>query len=164
MFFEFVWQGGQGVLIGESAELTADKTVGKLCCNHLSWVNIYDVHMHGFLFPRKGSFVNNTALGEPKGKGKGKKTTVFPVLQVGGDPYSTLPNVTLYSDKKNIIAPGMLQDFVEIGGKKIDQAEELKAIMISFAKTFTVPYPRKRWLWWIQTAVTSPLATYHTLR
>ena len=58
----------------------------------------------------------------------------------------------------------MLQDFVEIGGKKIDQAEELKAIMISFAKTFTVPYPRKRWLWWIQTAVTSPLATYHTLR
>ena len=41
---------------------------------------------------RKGSFSHNTALGgDSKGKGKGKKSAVvFPVLQVGSDPFSTL--------------------------------------------------------------------------
>ena len=71
-FFEFVWQGGQGVLIGESAELTADKTVGKLCCNHLSWVNIYDVHM-AFFFQGKAHLSTTQLWGSRRAKAKAKR-------------------------------------------------------------------------------------------
>ena len=42
-----------------------------------------------FECPRKGAHCENTGLNQgDKGKGKGKKSNSFPVLQVGSDPYS----------------------------------------------------------------------------
>lgn len=82
-------EGARGLLVGCSADLTSDRTI-----------------MRGANGSNAG--LHMAAAAVPETKGKKNKQLTFPVLQVAGDPYSSL------------------QQYVEIAGKKVDQAEDLK--------------------------------------
>lgn len=82
------------------------------------------------------------AAGEPKDKNK-KNKMMFPVLQVQQDPFSgqvcnephlsrlyvvdLLGHQFIKQIANHPIISGAAQEYVEIAGKKIDQAEDLKA-------------------------------------
>lgn len=76
------------MLVGEGAELTAEKLAVKLCLSQKTIVCVCGAPFRLGL-PRKGGNCENSSLSfaeSGKGKGKGKNKT-FPVLQVAQDPY-----------------------------------------------------------------------------
>ncbi len=86
--------------MGDGSELTADKLSLNLWlqinCICLESLSLYSVFGKSNSL-RKGSNCQNKALQmtgpgdteKGKGKGKGGKRMAFPILQVGGDPYSS---------------------------------------------------------------------------
>ena len=90
-------QGGKGLLLGKSADLSADK----MALNHdCMWVFLSQVICIFFqrlvTYLRKGSNCANAGLemaaAAADSAKKGKNKLVFPVLQVGGDPYGDPTN------------------------------------------------------------------------